>query len=124
MTRRDLVRRLALNSISDDGENVDQIILDDVRESCVECGLHIERVEVVEALRDLVTSGLARAVILSQPPAESVDVDGMPPMDEVEEAFRTYFFITKKGMEVHLSDDPFDDVGHLRPGCCPDDAEG
>jgi hypothetical protein len=42
----------------------------------------------------------------------------MPPMDEVEEYFKTYFYITKKGMDLHLSDDdswPLDDEGELRP---------
>jgi len=43
----------------------------------------------------------------------------MPPIDVVEEFFKTYFFITEKGMELHLSDGtwyPFDDNGNLRPG--------
>jgi hypothetical protein len=41
----------------------------------------------------------------------------MPPMDVIEEG-RIYFYITKKGMDLHLSDDtwwPFDDEGKLRP---------
>ena len=36
----------------------------------------------------------------------------MPPLDVVEEDFKTYFYITKKGMELHLSDKtswPLDD---------------
>lgn len=36
----------------------------------------------------------------------------MPPLDVVEEYFKTYFYITKKGMDLHLSDDmwaAFDD---------------
>jgi hypothetical protein len=28
----------------------------------------------------------------------------MPPLDVVEEDFKTYFYITKKGMDLHLSD--------------------
>jgi len=41
----------------------------------------------------------------------------MPPLDVVEENFETYFYITKKGMDLHLSDDswwPFgnDTEGH------------
>jgi hypothetical protein len=50
------------------------------------------------------------------PPPE---FQGMPPIEVVEEHFRTYFFATKKGMDLHLSDDawwPFDDDGNL----CPD----
>jgi hypothetical protein len=41
----------------------------------------------------------------------------MPPMDEVDENFKTYFYITKKGMDLHLSDRewfPLDDEGELR----------
>ena len=33
MTRRELIQRLILNSISDDGENVDQVILRDAVET-------------------------------------------------------------------------------------------
>lgn len=36
----------------------------------------------------------------------------MPPLDVVEEYFTTYFFITEKGMDLHLADDswwPFDE---------------
>ncbi len=45
----------------------------------------------------------------------------MPPMDVVQEDFRTYFYITKAGMDVHLAEDdwwPFDDDddNHLKPG--------
>ena len=118
MTRQVFVRRLVLNSICDDGENVDQIILSEVNRDAAKCGLTIERAEVVDALAQLVESGLAKAWLLSQWPGESREVEGMPPMDVVEEFFTTYFFITEKGMKAHLSDDawwPFDDEGDRRP---------
>ena len=38
----------------------------------------------------------------------------MPSLDVIEENFTTYFYITKKGMDLHLSDDtwwPFDEQG-------------
>jgi hypothetical protein len=41
----------------------------------------------------------------------------MPAIGPVEEDFRTYFYITKKGMDLHLSDDswwPFDDTDESR----------
>jgi hypothetical protein len=41
----------------------------------------------------------------------------MPSLDVVEEDFKTYFYITKKGMDLHLSDDtwwPFRDEAKPR----------
>jgi hypothetical protein len=35
----------------------------------------------------------------------STEFPGMPPVDIVEEDFKTYFYITKKGMDFHLSDE-------------------
>jgi hypothetical protein len=114
VTRRVFVRRLVLNSICDDGENVDQIILSEVNRDAAKCGLTIDRAEVVDALAELVEGGLAKAWLLSPWPGESKEVEGMPPMDVIETFFTTYFFITKKGMKAHLSEDewwPFDDNG-------------
>jgi hypothetical protein len=116
MVRSEFVRRLVLNSICDDFENVDQTILRDVAEAGAKCGWTIERSEVVEALTNLVEEGLAKAYVLAGTGSDpfSGELDGMPPMDVVEEDFKTYFYITKKGMEVHLSDDPswpLDDEG-------------
>ena len=42
----------------------------------------------------------------------------MPSIDIPESNFRTYFYITKKGMNLHRSDDtwyPLDDEGNLKP---------
>jgi hypothetical protein len=118
VTRRVFVRRLVLNSICDDGENVDQIILQDVKRDSDKTGVTIDRAEVIDALAQLVAGGLAEAWLLSQWPGKSVKVQGMPPMDVIEENFKTYFFITEKGRKAHLSDDtwyPLDDDGNLRP---------
>ncbi len=41
-----------------------------------------------------------------------MELEGMPPLDVIEEYFETCFDITKTGLEYHLSDDswwPFDD---------------
>lgn len=107
MVRSEVVRRLVLNSISDDFENVDQVILRDVAEDCAKCGLTIDRSEVVEALAGLIGDGLAKAYRLSATSDDpfSGELNGMPPMDAVEEDFKTYFYITRKGMELHLSED-------------------
>jgi hypothetical protein len=104
MDRSEFVRRLVLNSICDDYENIDQIILPEVAKDGAKCGLTIERSEVVDALAWLIADGMATAYLLSST-GPSVELPGMPPVDEVEEYFKTYFYITKKGMDLHLSDD-------------------
>ena len=119
MTRSEFLRRLVLNEIGDDYENVDQVILREVAKTGARCGLTIERFEVVDALASLIADGLAKAYILPGPERSpfSGELPGMPPMDEVEENFKTYFYITKKGMDLHLSDRewfPLDDEGELR----------
>ncbi len=103
MIRSELVRRLVLNSICDDFENVDQVILREVAEAGAKCGLTIERSEVVQALAGLIADGLAKAYILSGSGDDpfSGELKGMPPMDAVEEDFKTYFYITKQGMDLH-----------------------
>jgi len=112
MDRNELVRRLVLNSICDDYENVDQVILHDVTEGGAKLGLTLERSDVALALASLVRDGLAKAYLLSPFAPHSTELQGMPDLDIVEEGFKTYFYITKKGMDLHLSDDswwPFDD---------------
>jgi hypothetical protein len=114
MIRDELVRRLVLRSISDDFENVDQIILRDVAEGAAKFGLTVERSEVVAVLARLIEDGLAKAYILSAVEGDPLagELPGMPSMDGIEEDFRTYFYITKKGIDFYVSDDtwwPFDD---------------
>ncbi|HWB85275.1 MAG TPA: hypothetical protein VG675_14120 [Bryobacteraceae bacterium] len=116
MERSEVIRRMVLNEISDDYENVDQVILPNVARECANLGIIVERSQVVEALAELVESGLAKAYRLSCiEPAE--ELRDMPPVDVVEEHFKTYFYISEKGLEVHLSDDaspPFDEDGNSR----------
>jgi hypothetical protein len=71
---------------------------------------------VVEALASLIEDGLAKAYRLSSKDPFATELQGMPPTEVIEEYFKTYFLITKKGMDLHLSDDtwwPFDDEGNL-----------
>jgi hypothetical protein len=120
LSRSEFVRRLVLNSICDDLENVDQVILRDVAADGAKCGLTIERPEVVEALALLTEGGLATAHRLPAPngdPFSGELLPCMPPMGVIEEDFKSYFYRTEKGLELHLSDDtwwPFDDEGNLR----------
>lgn len=118
MNRSELVRRLVLNAICDDYQNVDQVILRDVAQDGAKCGLTIDRPEVVAALSRLIDEGLAKAYLLFGRDAFSNELKGIPALDSVEKDFKTYFSITKKGMDVHLSDDswyPLDDEGNLKP---------
>jgi hypothetical protein len=50
MDRSEIVRRLILISISDDYENVDQVILRQVAKTGAKLGLAIERPEIVDRL--------------------------------------------------------------------------
>jgi len=116
VTRSELVRLFVLDWICDNYENVDQLILRRVAEMGAECTLTIDRLEVVEALAGLVEDGFAKAYLFSS--EESMEIEGMPSIDIVEEDFITYFRVTEKGMELHLSDKPdwpFDHNGNLRP---------
>jgi|SRR5271157_1791221 len=118
MDRREIVLRLVLNAICDDYENVDQVILREVAEYGSKCGLTIDRSEIVDALAKLIEDGLAKAYDLSVREPFSTELQGMPAIDLVEEDFKTYFYITKKGLDLKLADDrwwPFDDEGSLRP---------
>ena len=90
-----------LENICDDYENVDQIILPSVARDGARCGLTIERSEVVDALAKLIAQGLAKAYLLSSREPFSVELAGMPPVDVVEEDFRTYFLATRKGIDFN-----------------------
>jgi hypothetical protein len=107
MTRPEFVQRLILNSMCDDFENLDQVILRDVAGVAAKCGLTVELPEVVENLRMLVEAGLAKAYDLSATTDNpfSGELQGMPPLDTPEDYFRTYFYPTQNGMELHESDE-------------------
>ena len=113
--RRELVRLMVLNEICDDGENIDQIILPHLAKLGAKLGWTVERAEVVAAMTSLVEEGLAVACHLSPFPGEFREFFGMPPVHEIEEYFSTYFFVTEKGKQLHLSDDswwPFGDLDY------------
>ena len=117
MIRGDFVRRLVLNEIADDYENIDQVVLRGVATVGANLGWAIERSEVVATLGSLIEDGLAKAYILSGRKPYATEIEGVPSLEVVEKDFKTYFYITKKGMDLHLSDDtwwPFDDDGNLR----------
>ena len=106
MERLEVVRRLVLNSICDDFENVDQTILRDVHRETSKFGLTIERAEIIDALQSLVEDGFAKAYLLTGTMGADPfagELPGMPALDVVEKDFQMYFYITKRGMDFHLS---------------------
>ena len=105
MNRSELIRLIVLNEICDDYENVGQRILPGAVKEGAECGLTIERSDVVSALARLIEDGLAKAYLLSPREPYATELQGIPSLDLIEENFKTYFYITKKGMELHLSCD-------------------
>jgi hypothetical protein len=80
---------MVLCEICDDYENVDQIILPHVAKDAAKCGLVIERSEIVHALSGLIQDGLAKAYRLSPFEPYSTELQGMPPLDVIEENFET-----------------------------------
>jgi hypothetical protein len=106
---------MVLNAMCDDFENIDQIILPTVARDCTRLGFSVERAEIVKAVSELVAEGLVRAYDLS---VDNKELEGMPPVDVVEEDFKTYFYPTKKGMDLQTSDytwSPFDDDDNVLP---------
>jgi len=113
---REVVRALVMDAICDDYENIDQTILHEVAIAGAKCGLTIERSEVVDTLAGLIADGLATAYHLSTKEPFATALPGMPPVNEIDEY--TCFYLTKKGLELKLSDNarwPFDDDGNPIP---------
>jgi hypothetical protein len=98
--RDELIRRLVLDEICNDYENVDQIILPSVAREAAGLGVTVARVDVVHAMTSLIASGLARAYLLASKEPFVVPLEGMPPVDAIEAAYRTYFYATDDGRRV------------------------
>ncbi|MBI4892530.1 MAG: hypothetical protein HY821_18035 [Acidobacteria bacterium] len=105
MKREDFIRRLVLDKICDDYENIDQTILRDVASDAAEFGLAVERSDVVRALTDLIGEGLVKAYLLSRHAPYVTEMTGMPAVERAEEEFGTYFLATQQGIDLQLSDD-------------------
>jgi len=110
-----------LNEIADDYENLHQITKQ-VTPLASACGLTIETSEILQALRDLTTSDLARAYRFVPPSNATEEIRGMPPVDEigladVSRRDDVFFWVTEKGARLTLADNPdwpFDDDRILR----------
>jgi hypothetical protein len=89
---------LVLRAISDDYENVDQVIPRDTAADRARCGLIIDRSEIVDALRRLIEDGLAKTYDLSGTEPYATELQGMPPIELIEEDFKTYFYCGQIGI--------------------------
>jgi hypothetical protein len=120
--RRELIVRLALNTISDDYENLAQVIEPTVAKDGADCGITIEKSEIVAALEELVTRGWAKAWRLNADRSPPVEFDRMPTIEEMEDFSDAWFYITDAGMKVQLEPWefwPWDDDNQLRKDWTP-----
>jgi hypothetical protein len=118
-SRRELIRLLTLNEISDDYENLTVSIAGPVTRVGKDCGLTIEKSEIVEALKELVELGWATAYLPN--PHELVEIEGMPPLDNLEGQDGAWFYITEAGRKFQNEYDgyPFDEQGEMRKDWTP-----
>lgn len=116
MTRAELIRMFALNSMCDDYEDIEQITKWTVHWGS-ECGIAISHEDIIQALRELIEMGHAKAWDLTQPKPEPIkEYRGMPTPEEISE-FDPYFFRTQSGLESSkplMSDRLFDESNNLR----------
>ena len=121
MKRTELIRIFVLNAMVDDYESFEQISKDIARDN-ERCGITANRSDILDALTTLIKDGLVQAYRYSGPPRNEFDkIQGVPPLDEIDNPWYSYFFVTKKGREVHSAteDWPFDDDYVLRADWTP-----
>ena len=82
-----------------------------------QCGVVIQKQDVVHALISLTENGFAKAYSLGR---TSKEIEGVPPMDNIQDPdlyTRYYFWVTDNGREEHKKQDslwPFDEDGKLK----------
>lgn len=114
MTRKDLIRLIALLEIADDYEEPKHVY-DRVIGRLAACNLTVSPEDVRTSLIELIKLGFAKAHWLG--PGPQRELEGVPSRDDFEEYF---FFITDEGeriVPVWRKQWPFDDVGDLLPEC-------
>jgi hypothetical protein len=104
-----------LNAICDGLGNLTISIPASVDRDSRDCGMTIEKSEVVGALRELVEIGWAKP--FKYDGKCWVELAEMPSLDEMEDPRGAWFEITAAGMKVHLEEYegwPYDDDNVLR----------
>lgn len=84
-SRRELVLRILLNAICDGPGNVTQSILNSVARDTRDCGMVIEKVEVVDGLKELVELGWAGAWKFHASSKPPDPWRGFPSLNEMED---------------------------------------
>jgi hypothetical protein len=114
-----LVRMLTLNEMSDDYENLAVSLEMPLLQMGREAGFAIERSDIVEALKELVELGWAKAWHLTSAAAE--EFDHLPSLEEMEDFYGAWFHITDAGRKAQNEYDawPFDDEGEIRKDWTP-----
>jgi hypothetical protein len=111
MTRADVIRRILIRGICDDYEDIERIANWTVPMGS-KCGLHLTHDDIIQALRELIELGHARAYDLeycADPPTES--------QQEVITPMNPSFSRTEEGsayQQANLSTGPFDEDHNLR----------
>jgi hypothetical protein len=123
MTRAELIRRFVLNSFCDFDEDIEQITKWTVHNGSA-CGLTITRDEIIQALRELIESGYARAWDAEpRKPAPPAEYPEMPGTEEI--TADTSFGGTPDGRQYYESrqlQPPFYWNGKLHQDWTPPDA--
>ena len=117
--RKELVGMFVLDAVADDYENFEKIA-STVEDFARRCGLPIALPELLEAVEDLVRSGLVKAYRLS-PTKPVEEVSGVPQRSEIHSC---YFWVTEAGAAVQAAEYdgwPFDEHGELKSDWCAPD---
>ena len=118
MTRSEWIRRLVLNGICDDYEDIEQITKY-VHDVGPRCAITISHDEIIQTLRELIELGYAKAWDLSRwPDPATTDCQGMPPSEDIT-PMDPRFFRTEEGLafqKARSTGGPFDEDHNLREG--------
>jgi hypothetical protein len=120
MTRIEFVRRLVLNEICDDYEDL-EMVNKWVFKTSARCGLTVTQSDVIKSLIVLIESGMAKAYRFEPMAKGPNEVNGPLQLDEIQ---KFYFWATQQGIDLQVSDGswwPFDDNDELRKDWVPPD---
>ena len=114
----ELIRVFVLCEIMDDYEEVEHIT-ENITKLGAQCGVVIQKQDVVDALVSLTEHGFAKAYRLGRTTKE---IEGVPSLDDILDPdlyTRCYFWATPKGNNEHtrlrsLDAWPFDEEGELK----------
>jgi hypothetical protein len=121
-SRRGLVRMFVLNSMADDYENLSVSIIPALNRDGADCGMTIEKDEVVQALREAVELGWVKAYKLYASSRKPDEFGRMPTLEEMEDPMGAWFDLTEAGRKVQMAEFegwPFDENNVLRKDWVP-----